>query len=118
MPTGRNIHKKNCTLLQKKNKHMKTIFIAFDQAQKENVLAILSRTNVRGYTFFEQVGGCGTKTGDPHLGSHAWPTMNSAILTVVEDEQAPVLLRRLKEADDDNPMLGIRAFQWDVETLI
>ena len=97
---------------------MKTIFIAFDQAQTENVQAVLSRTNVRGYTFFQQVGGCGTRTGDPHLGSHAWPTMNSAILTVVDDEQAAPLLRRLKEIDDDNPMLGIRAFQWSVEALI
>lgn len=97
---------------------MKSIFIAFDQAQKDNVLAVLSRTNVRGYTFFEQVGGCGTKTGDPHLGSHAWPTMNSAILTMVDDEQAAPLLQRLKEVDDDNPMLGIRAFQWSIETCI
>ncbi len=97
---------------------MKSIFIAFDQAQTENVMAILSRTNVRGYTYFEQAGGCGTTTGDPHLGSHAWPTMNSAILTIVEDEQAAPLLKRLKEADADNPMLGIRAFQWSVEASI
>lgn len=97
---------------------MKSIFIAFDQAQSETVLAVLSRTNARGYTLFEQVGGCGSKTGDPHLGSHAWPTMNSAILTIVSDEQAPILLQRLKEADEDNPMLGIRAFQWAVESSI
>ena len=97
---------------------MKSIFIAFDQAQAEVIQAILSRTNVRGYTQWEQVQGCGTKTGDPHLGSHAWPTMNSALIAIVTDEQAPILLKRLKEADEDNPMLGIRAFQWNVESCI
>lgn len=94
---------------------MKAIFIAFDQAQEEAVLAVLSRSNARGYTQFGTVQGCGSKTGDPHLGSHAWPTMNSAILAVVNDEQEEPILRRLKEADDDNPMLGIRAFVWDAK---
>ena len=86
---------------------MKSILISFDQAQTENVLAVLSRSNARGYTMFEQVQGCGSKSGDPHLGSHAWPTMNSAIITVVPDDMAPVILKRLKQIDDDNPMLGV-----------
>jgi len=97
---------------------MKSVFIAFDQAQTETVLAVLSRTNVRGYTMFPQVQGCGTKTGEPHLGSHAWPTMNSALLAMVPDETVDVFLERLKAADDDNPMLGIRAFVWTVEKSI
>ncbi len=95
---------------------MKSILISFDQAQTENVLAVLSRSNARGYTMFEQVQGCGSKSGDPHLGSHAWPTMNSAIITVVPDDMAPVILKRLKQIDDDNPMLGVRAFVWNIET--
>lgn len=82
------------------------------------MLATLSRSNARGYTQFGTVQGCGSKSGDPHLGSHAWPTMNSAILAVVDDSQVEPILRRLKEADDDNPMLGIRAFVWNVEQAI
>lgn len=97
---------------------MKSIFITYDQAQQENVLAVLDRSNARGYTYFEQVGGCGTKTGDPHLGSHAWPTMNSAIITIVDDTQVEPLLKRLKEIDEDNPMLGLRAFVWNIEQSI
>ena len=50
---------------------MKTVFIAYDQAHHDNVMEALNDSNVRGYTFFEQVGGRGTKGGDPHLGSHA-----------------------------------------------
>jgi hypothetical protein len=64
---------------------------------------------------FEQVMGAGTKTGDPHLGSHAWPTMNSSILTIVPDERVDTLMERLHELDVNNEMLGLRAFVWNVE---
>ena len=84
---------------------MKSVFIAYDQANHENVMEVLDRTNVKGYTLFPQVMGRGTNTGEPHMGSHAWPTMNSAIITIVEDEVADLLLKRLKEVDTDNEML-------------
>ena len=64
---------------------------------------------------FEQVMGAGTKTGDPHLGSHAWPTMNSSILTIVPDERVDTHMERLHELDVNNEMLGLRAFVWNVE---
>ena len=44
--------------------------------------------------------------------------MNSAIITVVEDAQVGPLLKRLKRYDDDNPMLGLRAFVWNCEQSI
>lgn len=97
---------------------MKAIFIAYDQAQQEAVLAVLSRSNARGYTLFGTVQGCGSNTGDPHLGSHAWPTQNSALLAVVNDEQTQPILQRLRQADEDNPMLGLRAFVWTIEQSI
>ena len=98
--------------------NMKTVFIAYDQAHQENVIEALNDSTVRGYTFFEQAGGRGTKGGEPHLGSHAWPSMNSAIITIVEDEKVQPLLKRLKTLDDDNPMLGLRAFVWACEQSI
>ena len=97
---------------------MKAIFVAYDQAHHENVIEALNDTNVRGYTLFEQTGGRGTQGGDPHLGSHAWPSMNSSIITMVDDDKVQPLLARLKRLDDDNPMLGLRAFVWNVENSI
>ena len=94
---------------------MKAVFIAYDQAHQENVMEVLSRMNIKGYTMFEQVMGAGTNTGDPHLGSHAWPTMNSSILTMVPDERVDTLLERLHDLDVNNEMLGLRAFVWNVE---
>lgn len=97
---------------------MKTVFIVYDQAHQVNVMEALNDTNARGYTILEQAGGRGTKGGDPHLGTHAWPSMNSAIITVVEDAQVGPLLKRLKRYDEDNPMLGLRAFVWNCEQSI
>lgn len=94
---------------------MKAVFIAYDQAHQENIAEVLDRLTIKGFTMFPQVMGAGTKTGDPHLGSHAWPTMNAAILTIVPDEKLDKLMERLHELDVNNEMLGLRAFVWTVE---
>ena len=97
---------------------MKAIMISFDQAHYENVIAVLDRTNARGFTMMEQTQGRGSVNGDPHYGSHAWPSMCSTIFTIVNDEQEAPLLQRLKQLDTDNPMLGLRAFSWTIEKSI
>lgn len=94
---------------------MKAVFIAFEQSLKERVLAIMSRRNIRGYTLWQEVEGVGSKTGNPHLGIHAWSQMNTSILTIIEDEKVEILLKDLKELDEKKPLLGIRAFFWSIE---
>ena len=93
---------------------MQAIFIAYDQAHHENIIDALNRSSCRGFTAFSDVQGRGSHTGDPHYGSHAWPSMASAILTVVEDDRADALLARLKALDEAKPKLGLRAFVWPV----
>ena len=44
--------------------------------------------------------------------------MNSAIITMVEDDVVPVLMKRLQKIDEDNQMLGLRAFVWNIEQSI
>ncbi len=97
---------------------MKTIFIPCDQAFEEGVLNILNINGVRGFTSWENVLGKGSKTGEPHLGSHAWPSLNSAILAVVEDHHVKPILEALKKLDDSSALLGLRAFVWNVEEMI
>ena len=53
---------------------MKSVLITFDQAYYERIMALLDRLGCRGFTYLEKVQGRGSKTGDPHFGSHAWPT--------------------------------------------
>lgn len=97
---------------------MKAIFIACDQAHHEKIIDILSRSNCRGFTGFGTVQGRGTRTGEPHFGSHAWPSLAEAIITMVDDDRVDIILQRLKEIDDEKPKLGLRAFVWNVEKTI
>lgn len=97
---------------------MKSVLITFDQAHYERIIATLDRLNCRGFTYWDQVKGRGSKTGDPHFGSHAWPSMSSAILAVVEDNQVEPLLKVLKRIDDAYQLLGLRAFVSNIEQFI
>lgn len=92
--------------------------ITFDQAYNERIVELLDRLNCRGFTRWEQVQGRGTKKGEPHYGSHAWPSMCSAIMTVVDDQKVQPLLDKLHEMDQETEMLGLRAFVWNVEQSI
>ncbi len=66
----------------------------------------------------EQLQGRGSKTGIPHYGSHAWPSMCSGIIAIVEDGIVDLLLERLHEMDKATEKLGLRAFVWNVERTI
>lgn len=97
---------------------MKAVMITLDQAHYAQIVDDLSRLNIRGFTSWKEVSGRGSKTGDPHYGSHAWPSLNNAILTIVEDERVQPLLDYLKKLDTEHENLGIRAFVWNIENMI
>ena len=97
---------------------MKSVLITFDQAFYERIMILLDRHNCRGFSYFQQVQGRGSKTGEPHYGSHAWPSMCSAIITVVDDAKVDPLLDALHAMDKETEMLGLRAFVWNVEKSI
>ncbi|MBR7183005.1 MAG: hypothetical protein IKD41_03320 [Alistipes sp.] len=93
---------------------MKAIFISCNQALNDEVQQVMEKFSVRGYTAWEELMGCGTATGEPHLGTTTWPTLNSALLTFVEDNQCKPFMDALKELDKNYPKLGLRAFWWEV----
>jgi hypothetical protein len=64
---------------------------------------------------WQDIAGRGSETGEPHLGSHAWPTMNNAMLTFVEDDKVDDVLGEIRAMDEETPDLGLRAFVWNVE---
>ena len=94
---------------------MKGIFLAYDQAYNMEISDVLEKVGVRGFTMWQDIEGRGSKTGEPHLGNHAWPTMNNAILTFVPDEAVDSILESVKAMDEETPALGLRAFVWNVE---
>lgn len=89
---------------------MKAVFIVYNQANTERVEYILDALNIRGFTYWENVQGRGTKNGEPRRGTHTWPEMNSAIVTVVPDEKVPELLETVKKLDNRNREVGVKAF--------
>ena len=97
---------------------MKAIFISFNQAYYEMILSIMDRSNIRGFTFWETVQGRGSQKGEPHYGSHAWPTLNSAILAMLDDEKVDPFLDLLHKMDMQTEAQGLRAFVWNIEKSI
>ena len=97
---------------------MKAVFIVYNQANTERVEYILDALNIRGFTYWENVQGRGTKNGEPRRGTHTWPEMNSAIGTVVPDEKVPELLETVKKLDNRNREVGVKAFVWNIEQMI
>ena len=97
---------------------MKSVFIVFNQAFTSRVEYMLDQLEIRGFTFFEQVQGRGSVSGDPHRGTHTWPEMNSAVMAVVPDEAVPELLLTVKKLDARNKDVGVRAFVWNIEQMV
>jgi nitrogen regulatory protein PII len=97
---------------------MKAVFIVFNQTNTERVEYMLDRIGIRGFTWWENVQGRGSVSGEPRKGTHTWPEMNSAVLTVIPDEKVEEILSKVKTIDEINEEVGIRAFVWNIETTV
>ncbi len=97
---------------------MKAVFIVFNQSNTERVEYILDQLDIRGFTLWEQIQGRGTETGEPRRGTHTWPEMNSAVITIIEDEKVDELLQTVRKLDNRNKEIGVRAFVWNVEKTV
>lgn len=94
---------------------MKAVFISYNQALTDRVNRILDEQGIRGFTRWALTEGRGSFDGEPHYGTHAWPSMNSSVLAIVEDSQVAPLLDALREMDATTRMQGSRAFVWNIE---
>ena len=103
---------------RKKRKKMKAVFIPFYKAFYDEVIEVLDKQGIRGFTFWEEVQGRGHVDGEPHYGTHAWPTLNSALVTFIEDDKVEPLLEAIRQLDATAPQQGIRAFVLPVEKMM
>ena len=72
---------------------MKAVFIVFNQANTERVEYLLDQLNI-------------------------WPEMNSAVLTIVDDDKVDELMRTVRKLDNRNKTVGVRAFAWNIEQTV
>lgn len=96
---------------------MKAVFISFYKAFYVEMIEVLDKLEIRGFTFWEEVQGRGNETGEPHYGTHAWPTLNSALIAIIPDEKVDALLQAVRDLDASAPQQGIRAFVLPVEKM-
>ncbi len=92
--------------------------IVFNQASTERVEYMLDTLSIRGFTFWENVQGRGHSNGDPHRGTHTWPEMNNAVMTVIDDAKVDELVTAVRKLDRRNEEVGIRAFVWNIEQFV
>ena len=95
---------------------MKALFVTYNQAYNEEIVEVLEKHGQRGFTRWTDIQGRGSSDGIPRMGSHAWPEMNHALLSMVDDALVPALLEEFKAMDSQSRDLGLRAFVWNIET--
>ena len=79
---------------------------------------MLDEQGVRGFSLFPLTHGRGSFSGEPHMGTHAWPSMNSSVLAMVEDQKVAPLLDAVRELDKVTQLQGIRAFVWEITDMM
>lgn len=94
---------------------MKAVFVSYNQAHTLLVNEVLERLNIRGFTRWALTEGRGSVEGEPHYGSHAWPSMNTSLLIFMPDGAVAPLMDALREIDAEAPQQGIRAFVMNAE---
>ena len=94
---------------------MQAIFVAYNQAYNEEIVEVLVAHGQRGYTAWQDIQGKGSVDGIPHLGNHAWPEMNHALLAMVDDGMVEGIMEDLRAKDAASPDLGLRAYVWNIE---
>jgi len=97
---------------------MKAVFISAFQAFYDEIIAIFDRLKIRGFTYWSETQGRGTHRGEPHYGTHAWPSLNCSFLTFVEEHQVDELLEALKKLDQTAEQQGLRAFVMPCEEMM
>ncbi len=97
---------------------MKAVMIVFNQSISDEVYEILEKLNIKGFTRWLNVHGRGSQTGEPHYGTHIWPSLNAVILTVVEENLVQPILENVRKVNELAEEEGIRAFVWSIDQVV
>jgi len=94
---------------------MKSVFISYGQSLNQAVAELFDKLEIRGFSRWDETFGRGSVNGEPHYGTHAWPSKNSTIISIMEDKKATLLLEKLRLLNEQAEQQGLNAFVWTVE---
>ncbi|MDR0795709.1 MAG: hypothetical protein LBE79_06620 [Tannerella sp.] len=97
---------------------MKAVFIIYGQSLTQLIEQLLDQLKIRGFTRWEEVQGRGGISGEPHYGTHAWPSENGSILTIIDDQKVDILLEALRRINEKAEQQGLNAFVWNIEGMM
>ena len=97
---------------------MKAVMIVFNQSISDEVYDILDKLKIRGFTRWTDVHGRGSDKGEPHFGTHIWPSVNGVLLTVVDEDKVEPILEEVKRINSLVEEEGLRAFVWNIEQAV
>ncbi|HOV98580.1 MAG TPA: P-II family nitrogen regulator [Bacteroidota bacterium] len=97
---------------------MKAVMIVYNHGISEEVDEALESLHIRGFTRFLNVHGQGSDKGEPHMGDHIWPSVNTVVITIVQDKMVEPLLEKIKEINAEAEEQGIHAFVWTIDKMV
>jgi len=97
---------------------MKAVLIVYGQSLTEPVELLLNKLNIRGFTRWDEVQGRGSENGEPHYGTHAWPSKNGSVLTIIDEQKVDELLSSLRSINEQAEQQGLNAFVWNIEKMM
>lgn len=86
---------------------MLMLFIIYSNAVDEEMVELV-KNHSDGYTKFRGVQGEGH--GEPHLGSHVWPSINNCMMVVIDNKNEKALVSDLHELENKFSGIGIKVF--------
>jgi nitrogen regulatory protein PII len=94
---------------------MKAVLITYGQSLGRPIEDLLDQLGIRGFTRWTETFGRGSESGEPHYGTHAWPSKNGTILAVVQDDMVAALMDALRRLNEQAEQQGLSAFVWNIE---
>lgn len=92
---------------------MKLVLMTYYIGRHDEVMEILERLVIRTYTRWREVEGRISR-GEPRENSHVWPGANSALMAVLDEDQAARLINEIEAFNGRRDGEGIDAYVLDV----
>lgn len=95
---------------------MKLVLICYNEAIDDEIMEILDKAQVSGYTKWTKVLGKGQSSG-PHLYSHIWPKANNVVAAVASEDIAATIFENVRVMRRNLGAEGVKAFSWQVDSV-